>query len=58
MSTQQQALHRKAINAFAELQEIVDELKTLGDCALDGDNALLNIRERAEAIARRTGQGD
>jgi hypothetical protein len=49
----QRTLHFKAIKCFGELKGIIDQLKNLGPHELDGDNALLNIREWLEALSRR-----
>ena len=49
----QRTLHAKAIRCFGELQDIIDQLKNLGPHELDGDNALLNVRERLESLSRR-----
>jgi hypothetical protein len=46
-------LHTKAIKYLGGLQDIIDQLKMLGDHPLDGDNTLLNIRERLEFLSRR-----
>ena len=43
----------KAIKYLGGLQDIIDQLKMLGDHPLDGDNTLLNIRERLEFLSRR-----
>ncbi len=49
----QRTLHAKALKCFGELKDIIDQLKNLGPHELDGDNALLNILERLEALSRR-----
>jgi hypothetical protein len=35
------------------LKDIIDQLKNLGPHELDGDNALLNVRERLASLSRR-----
>lgn len=47
------ALHRSANSIFPQLEEIIDELKTLGRHSLDGDNALMNIREHLRQLSSR-----
>lgn len=54
--SKQQTLLRQAIVRLSEVETIIDTLKALGDCPQDGDNALLNIAERSNALARRTGK--
>jgi hypothetical protein len=49
----QRTLHAKALKCFGELKEIIDQLKNLGPHELDGDNALLNVREWLESLSRR-----
>ena len=49
----QRTLHSKAIRRFGELKDIIDQLKNLGPHELDGDNALLNVREWLESLSRR-----
>lgn len=51
--TKQQKLHRRAIKHLAEIEGIIDQLKTEGPCRLDGDNAIMNIRERLGGLERR-----
>jgi hypothetical protein len=38
--------------------DIIDRLKSTCPCPLDGDNALMNIRERATALANRVDRGE
>jgi hypothetical protein len=49
----QRTLHSKALRCFGELKDIIDQLKNLGPHELDGDNALLNVREWLESLSRR-----
>ena len=42
--TRQQKLHQQALRKIEELKWIVGDLKDAGDCKIDGDNALLNVR--------------
>jgi hypothetical protein len=51
--SKQQTLHRQASKHLATLEGIIDQLKDLGPCPLDGDNARQNIAERLAALARR-----
>jgi hypothetical protein len=51
--TKQQKLHAKARNHFRDLESIIDELKAAGPCKLDGNNALLNVREWLSQLAGR-----
>jgi hypothetical protein len=50
---QRRKLHGQAITRMDEIKEIVDQLKELGEDETDGWNALLNIEERATALAQR-----
>lgn len=40
-----QELHAKAKSHWPELEKIIDELKRCGPHSLDGNNALLNVRQ-------------
>ena len=51
--TEQQELHRQAIEHLGRLKEIIDALKALGPCPHDGWNALANIQGRPCALSRR-----
>ena len=51
--SQQQKLHHKAKGHLAALEEIIDQLKSAGPCPLDGENAIMNIKERLAALSRR-----
>lgn len=51
--TDQQELHRQAIEHLGRLKEIIDALKELGPCPRDGGNAFANIRGRLCALSRR-----
>jgi hypothetical protein len=51
--SQQQKLHHKAKGYLAALEEIIDQLKSAGPCPLDGENAIMNIKERLAALSRR-----
>ena len=51
--SKQRDLHNEAIDHLNAVKAIVDQLKNLGPCPMDLDNALLNIRERAVALADR-----
>ncbi len=46
-------LHYEAQKMWPKLEQIIDELKSLGPHSLDGDNALLNTREWLEQLSRR-----
>lgn len=51
--SQQQRRHHEAKDHLSALKEIIDQLKNDGPCPLDGDNAILNIREQLEGLSRR-----
>lgn len=47
------SLHKEALNKFRILEEIIDELKSLGPHSLDGKNALNNVRDWLGMLAKR-----
>lgn len=51
--TKQQNLHRAGLDAVAKLETVIDTLKTVGPCPLDGRNALLNLRQQIEGLLNR-----
>ncbi len=51
--SKQRTLHERAGRHLEDLKRIVDQLKNAGECPLDGWNALMNIRERANALSQR-----
>lgn len=51
--TMQQKLHAKAIEHLIGLENVIDKLKGLGPCELDGKNALMNTRQRLNDLANR-----
>lgn len=51
--TKQRKLHGRALKHFQDLEVIIDELKAAGPDNLDGDNAILNVRERLNQLAGR-----
>ncbi|WP_316232947.1 hypothetical protein [Bradyrhizobium sp. SZCCHNPS2010] len=53
--TTQKRLHSKAVRHIRELDEIIDKLKDAGPCQLDGDNAMLNVKDRLVYLAQRCG---
>ena len=53
--TTQQRLHSKAVKHLRSLSEIIDDLKDAGRCELDGDNAILNVKEQLVGLAQRCG---
>lgn len=55
--TDQRALHDEALAHLDELEKVIDLLKHAGPHPLDGNNALLNIAERSEHLARRARRG-
>jgi hypothetical protein len=46
-------LHAEAREMWPKLERIIDELKHLGPHSLDGNNALLNVREWLSQLSRR-----
>ena len=46
-------LHREAMSMWPRIEEIIDELKALGEHSLDRDNALLNTREWLDQLSKR-----
>jgi uncharacterized coiled-coil DUF342 family protein len=46
-------LHREAMSMWPKIEEIIDELKALGEHSLDRDNALLNTREWLDQLSKR-----
>lgn len=46
-------LHEKARAMWPKLEDIIDELKCLGEHSLDRNNALLNTREWLDQLSRR-----
>lgn len=40
---------------MAELEQIIDQMHQAGRCPLDGWNALLNTKQRLQALANRCG---
>ena len=48
--SKQQKLHDKGTELVLKLEGIIDQLKELGPCPLDGSNALLNLRERIRGL--------
>ena len=51
--SEQQDLRVEAARHLDAVKDIIDRLKSLGECPLDGDNALANICDRAGALADR-----
>jgi len=51
--TTQQKLHAKALKQFRDLEGIIDDLKAAGPCKLDGNNAILNVRDWLNQLAGR-----
>ena len=48
-----QKLDDEARNMWPKIEKIIDELKGLGPHSLDGDNALMNVREWLQQLSRR-----
>ncbi|GLQ00622.1 MULTISPECIES: hypothetical protein [Methylophaga] len=46
-------LHEQALDLFAGMERIIDELKGLGEHSLNGNNALLNVREQLSQLSER-----
>ncbi len=46
-------LHTQAGKYWLKFEIIIDELKELGPHSLDGDNAILNIREHLHQLSNR-----
>ena len=46
-------LHSKALAMWPKVEDIIDELKCLGEHSLDRNNALLNTREWLDQLSRR-----
>lgn len=51
--SKQQNLHRTGLAAVAYLERIIDDLKAAGPCPMDGQNALLNLRQQIEGLLNR-----
>lgn len=51
--TTQRALHSNARRHLSELEQLIDKLKAIGPCQLDGDNALLNVKELLLSLVHR-----
>ncbi|MEH2480183.1 uncharacterized protein YukE [Nitrobacteraceae bacterium AZCC 2146] len=51
--TKQQKLHSKAARYLRDLETIIDNLKHAGSCKLDGDNAILNVKDQLRHLAQR-----
>ena len=46
-------LHQEAGKHWPMIEAIIDELKSLGPHSLDGDNALLNVRDWLYQLSKR-----
>lgn len=46
-------LHRSALKLWPQIEQIIDELKSLGQHSKDGDNALANTRDWLRMLADR-----
>jgi hypothetical protein len=46
-------LHDQVRCLWPQIESIIDELKVLGHHTLDGNNALLNVREWLEQLSKR-----
>jgi len=46
-------LHRKAMTMWPKIENIIDELKCLGEHSLDRNNALMNTREWLDQLSKR-----
>lgn len=46
-------IHRKAMAMWPKIEDIIDELKCLGEHSFDRNNALLNTREWLEQLSKR-----
>jgi hypothetical protein len=46
-------LHEQAGTHWPALEKIIDELKSLGDHSLDGNNALANTRDWLKQLSQR-----
>ena len=46
-------LHRSALEHFSNIEKIIDELKALGNHSLNGNNALMNVREHLSQLSER-----
>jgi hypothetical protein len=51
--SEQQKIHRRAIEALNRIEAAIDEIKRLGPDPRDGNNALMNINERLLGLAGR-----
>lgn len=46
-------VHAELLKMFNDIEICIDELKSLGDHSLNGDNALLNTREWLQQLSKR-----
>lgn len=46
-------LHEHALEVFSKVEKIIDELKELGEHSLNGNNALMNVREQLAQLSER-----
>lgn len=46
-------LHQEASAMWPKIERIIDDLKVLGPHSLDGENALMNIRNWLDQISKR-----